>query len=209
MVEAQLAARGVRDEGVLRAMSQVPREEFVSGVQAPFAYDDAPLPIGAGQTISQPYVVALMVEALGLRPDDCALEVGAGSGYAAAVMSRLCRSVIGLERHLELVEAARSALGRLAYDNVEIHQADGTLGWPDGGPFDAILVSAGGPEVPAALRAQLAPGGRMVIPVGREGATQHLIKLVRTAPDEWAEDNLGPVAFVPLIGEQGWADRAG
>lgn len=207
MVERQIRARGVRDENVLRAMAEVPREAFVSPSQAAFAYDDSPLPIAAGQTISQPFVVALMTEALALRPDDVALEVGAGSGYAAAVMSRICRQVFGIERHPELVAEAQAALVRLAYDNATIHLGDGTLGWPEEAPFDAILVSAGGPSVPAALRQQMAIGGRMVIPVGTAIRFQHLLRVTRRAPDDWREEDLGEVAFVPLIGEQGWADR--
>ena len=207
MVEQQLRRRGVRDEAVLRAMAKVPREAFVSPSQARFAYDDSPLPIGAGQTISQPYVVALMVEALGLSADDRALEVGSGSGYAAAVMSRICAQVHGVERHPELVEAARSALDWLGYDNVSLRHADGTLGWPEEAPFDAILVSAGGPTIPAALREQMAVGGRMVIPVGTAERFQHLVRVTRQREDSWHELDMGEVAFVPLIGEQGWGER--
>lgn len=206
MVEQQLRGRGVRAEAVLTAMATVPRERFVSPSQARAAYDDSPLPIGAGQTISQPFVVGLMVEALALRPTDRALEVGSGSGYAAAVMSRICGHVFGVERHLALVEAARTALERLGYRNVSLRHGDGTLGWPEEAPFDAILVSAGGPSVPAALRGQLARGGRMVIPVGGPGRIQRLVRVLREGEDEWREDDLGEVAFVPLIGEQGWAE---
>jgi protein-L-isoaspartate(D-aspartate) O-methyltransferase len=209
MVEDQLRRRGVRDAAVLEAMAAVPREEFVGRGQAGFAYDDSALPIAAGQTISQPYVVALMVEALDLRPDDRVLEVGAGSGYAAAVMSRICRRVHGVERHAELVESARAALERLGYDNVELRHADGTLGLPAAAPFDAILVSAGGPAIPAALRGQLAVGGRLVMPVGSSGQMQRLVRARRDADDEWREDDLGPVAFVPLVGAQGWRDEEG
>jgi protein-L-isoaspartate(D-aspartate) O-methyltransferase len=207
MVERQIEARGVRDPAVIEAMLTVPREAFVSSVQAPFAYDDSPLPIAAGQTISQPFVVALMVEALALGPDDRALEVGTGSGYAAAVMSRICRAVYGIERHPELVRDAQAALASLGYDNVTLRHGDGTLGWTDEAPFDGILVSAGGPAVPAALREQLKVGGRMVIPVGGSGRVQHLVRVTREGPDSWREDDLGEVAFVPLIGEQGWAER--
>ena len=206
MVERQLEARGLHDRAVLEAMGGVPREAFVARSQAGAAYDDSPLPIGAGQTISQPFVVGLMVEALALRPTDRALEVGSGSGYAAAVMSRICGHVFGVERHLALVEAARTALERLGYRNVSLRHGDGTLGWPEEAPFDAILVSAGGPSVPAALRGQLARGGRMVIPVGGPGRIQRLVRVLREGEDEWREDDLGEVAFVPLIGEQGWAE---
>lgn len=207
MVERQIRARGVNDQAVLDAMSTVPREAFVGEGEAALAYDDAPLPIGAGQTISQPYVVALMIEALRLSPDDHALEVGSGSGYAAAVMSRICSRVIGLERHAELAERSRRALARLGYGNVEIHHADGTLGWPPDAPFDAILVSAGGPTIPDALRSQLAIGGRVLIPVGGRGHIQRLVRATRTSAHEWHEDDFGEVAFVPLIGDQGWAER--
>ena len=206
LVEQQVRARGVRDERVLEAMLTVPREAFVSKIQAPFAYDDSPLPIAAGQTISQPFVVALMVEALRLTADDRALEVGSGSGYAAAVMSRLCRRVFGIERHPELVAAAGTALAGLGYGNVRLRAGDGTMGWPEESPFDAILVSAGGPRVPEALREQMSIGGRMVIPVGNSGRIQHLVRVVRESADAWREDDLGEVAFVPLIGEQGWAE---
>lgn len=206
MVLRQIKARGVRDENVLRAMAEVPREAFVPPAQARFAYDDSPLPIAAGQTISQPLVVGLMVEALALRREDRALEVGAGSGYAAAVMSRICRQVFGIERHPELVADAQAALERLGYDNVTIRHADGTLGWPDEAPFDAILVSAGGPSVPAALQDQMAIGGRMVIPVGTAARYQHLLRLTRRGLADWHREDLGEVAFVPLIGQQGWED---
>lgn len=207
MVEQQVKARGVVDERLLAAMTEVPREAFVSDAQAAFAYDDSPLPIEAGQTISQPYVVALMIEALNLRATDRALDVGTGSGYAAAVMARLCQRVFGVERHAGLVQSARAALTGLGYDNLELRHGDGTLGWPDKAPFDAVLVSAGGPSVPAALREQLAVGGRMVIPVGGPGRVQHLVRITRDTADTWSEDDLGEVAFVPLVGEQGWADR--
>lgn len=207
MVEQQIKARGVRDERVLQAMAEVPREAFVSAVQARSAYDDSPLPIDAGQTISQPYVVALMIEALNLQPTDRALDVGTGSGYAAAVMARLCRRVYGVERHARLVESARAALSGLGYENVELRHGDGTLGWAEEAPFDAVLVSAGGPSVPSALREQLAVGGRMLIPVGGSGRVQHLVRITRQTVDTWSEDDLGEVAFVPLVGEQGWADR--
>jgi protein-L-isoaspartate(D-aspartate) O-methyltransferase len=207
MVDQQIRGRGLRDQAVLEAMATVPREAFVSAGQARFAYDDSPLPIAAGQTISQPYVVALMVEALGLQAADRALEIGVGSGYASAVMSRICAHVFGVERHPELVEAAQAALEGLGYDNVTLRHADGTLGWPTEAPFDAILVSAGGPVIPEALRAQMAVGGRMVIPVGTAARVQHLVRVTRQSDNQWSEEDLGEVAFVPLIGEQGWGER--
>ena len=207
MVDQQIAARGIRDEQVLRAMTEVPREEFVPGQMREFAYEDSPLPIAAGQTISQPYVVALMVEALELGPDDRVIEVGSGSGYAAAVMSRICQHVYGIERHAELAKSSRRALEELGYDNVEILHGDGTLGWPEQAPFHAILVSAGGPAIPDALREQLGVGGRIVIPVGGRGRLQNLVRGTRLSIDKFRVDDMGPVAFVPLIGAQGWRDE--
>lgn len=199
MVEHQVASRGVRDDRVLSAMREVPRERFVGEEVREFAYEDSALPIEAEQTISQPYVVAAMVEALRLGPDDRVLEVGAGSGYAAAVLSRIAHRVFGIERHEILAESARRALDRLGYDNVEIRHGDGTLGWEEEAPFDAILVSAGG-AVPEALKEQLAPGGRMIIPVGEAGRTQQLVLMEKDADGFFSERNLGAVRFVPLIG---------
>jgi protein-L-isoaspartate(D-aspartate) O-methyltransferase len=206
MVARQIASRGVRDQAVLEAMREVTRSAFVPIELREFAHEDAPLPIDAGQTISQPYVVAVMIEALGLDREGRVLEVGSGSGYAAAVMSRICRRVYGIERHRELVDASKRTLAELGYDNIEIRHGDGTLGWPEEAPFDAILVSAGGPAIPDALRDQVAVGGRIVIPVGGKGRLQQLIRATRRSEDEWDEDDFGPVSFVPLIGAQGWAD---
>ena len=212
MVERQLKRRGIRDERVLDAFRSVPREAFVSQAVGEYAYEDSPLPIGEGQTISQPYIVALMVEALGLRPTDRVLEVGAGSGYAAAILSRLAGRVYAIERNQRLAEEARDRLHRLGQDNVEVRSGDGTLGWPDAAPFDAILVSAGGPGVPKPLLEQLAPGGRLVIPVGRP-REQRLYRITRVggggSGDEWIREDLGSVAFVPLIGKGGWPAIAG
>ena len=206
MVREQLAARGMGDRRVLDAMREVPREAFVSPDFQTEAYEDCPLPIGEGQTISQPYVVALMIEAAGLRPGDRALEVGAGSGYAAAVMSRLAGSVFAIERHPALAEAARQRLTALGYGNVDLRAGDGTRGWPEAAPFDAIIVSAGGPDTPPALKAQLAIGGRLVIPVGTTEREQTLRKITRVGESDYAEEDLGAVSFVPLIGEAGWGD---
>jgi protein-L-isoaspartate(D-aspartate) O-methyltransferase len=203
MVERQLMARGVRDLAVLAAMRSVPREVFVPDGLAEFAYDDRPLPVQAGQTISQPYVVGLAIEALGIGPDDRVLEIGSGTGYAVAVLARIAREVYGVERHGELVEAARRRLSRLGLANVGIVQGDGTKGLPEHAPYDAILVSAGGPSVPQTLREQLAVGGRLVIPIGRAG-DQELVRVTRRGEAEWEEQPLGGVSFVPLIGEQGW-----
>ena len=208
MVAFQVARRGVTDPRVLEAMRQVPREVFVGAGMEEFAYEDTPLPIAAGQTISQPYIVALMIEAAQIKPGDRVLDVGTGSGYAAAVLSRLAGKVFSVERHRDLADGARRALERLKYANVEVRHGDGTLGWADAAPFDAILVAAGGPEVPEALRRQLKIGGRLVIPIGEVGAIQELVKVVRDGEDRFHEEDLGPVTFVPLIGAAGWAEPA-
>src|SRR5436190_10699207 len=206
MVQVQIARRGIRDNRVLDAMRSVPREAFVEPGFEEFAYEDGPLPIGEGQTISQPYIVALMIEAAEIKPGDSVLEVGAGSGYAAAVMCQIADRVYAIERHPSLGKSAQQRLKKLGYDNIELRVGDGTRGWPEAAPFDAILVAAGGPEVPPPLKEQLAIGGRLVIPVGQEERYQTLIKLTRKNESEFEEENLGAVAFVPLIGEQGWAE---
>jgi protein-L-isoaspartate(D-aspartate) O-methyltransferase len=205
MVDLQVAARGIRDPALLAAMRRVPRHEFVDAALAREAYDDTPLPIEAGQTISQPYIVALMLEAARLGPDDRVLEVGAGSGYASAVASRLAAHIDAIERHPRLVELARERLARLGYANVDVHEGDGSVGWRAGAPYDAILVAAGGPRIPEALREQLAPGGRLVMPVGGEHGAQRLIRLERAADGRFRESDLGGVMFVPLVGAQGWS----
>jgi protein-L-isoaspartate(D-aspartate) O-methyltransferase len=206
MVDVQIAGRGVHDRHVLDAMRYVPREAFVQPGYEEFAYEDAPLPISEGQTISQPYIVALMIEAAEVRPGDRVLEVGAGSGYAAAVMSQIADRVFTIERLPALGEAARRRFERLGYANIELHVGDGTKGWADAAPFDAILVAAGGPEVPPALKQQLAVKGRLVIPVGDERHDQHLLRITRTSRTAFKEESLGAVRFVPLIGEGGWAE---
>jgi protein-L-isoaspartate(D-aspartate) O-methyltransferase len=205
MVERQLERRGIRDARVLTAMRTVPRERFVGADMSEFAYDDTPLPIEEGQTISQPYIVALMLEALGIEPGDRVLEVGAGSGYAAAVLGQVAGRVYAIERHRRLAEQARVRMADLGYDNVEVVAGDGTLGWSEKGPFDGIVVAAGGPEVPKPLLEQLALGGSLVIPVGTEARAQELVRVTRVAPHEYVEDRLGRVQFVPLIGSAGWA----
>ena len=208
MIEHQIAARGIEDPRVIEAMRAVPREQFVPERLAEFAYEDSPLPIEAGQTISQPYIVALMIEAADIQPDDRVLEIGVGSGYAAAVMSRIGRRVHAIDRHPELTDLARERMARLGYDNVVIRTADGTRGWPENAPFDVILVAAGGPEVPQPLCDQLALGGRLVIPVGNADQ-QRLMRVTRTAADQYHREDLGPVRFVPLIGAHGWnSDKA-
>lgn len=205
MVETQIAGRGVRDPAVLQAMREVPREAFVPPHLAAEAYADRPLSIGEGQTISQPYIVGLMLEAGEIGGQDRVLEIGAGSGYAAAVASRLAAQVCAVERIGALAQAARERLARLGYDNVEVLQGDGTEGWPARRIFDVILVAAAGPEVPQALVAQLAQDGRLVMPVGPRSGPQRLVRLRRT-PDGLRQDDWGAVAFVPLIGAEGFAE---
>ncbi|MHC5026148.1 MAG: protein-L-isoaspartate(D-aspartate) O-methyltransferase [Planctomycetota bacterium] len=205
MVERQIEARGVSGERTLEAMRTVPREQFVQTHLVEFAYEDAPLPIEEGQTISQPFIVALMIDALDPQPGDRVLEIGAGSGYAAAVLSRVVREVYAVERHESLATRVRERMGRLGYPNVSLHCGDGTLGWREHAPYDAILVSAGGPEVPESLLQQLAIGGRLVIPVGTDLRSQELLRIRRTGEHAYEEDRLGRVQFVPLIGTEGWA----
>jgi protein-L-isoaspartate(D-aspartate) O-methyltransferase len=204
MVEHQIARRGVRDKRVLKAMARIPREAFVLPGWEDEAYEDQPLPIAERQTISQPYIVAYMIEAAGLRPGDRALEIGTGSGYAAAVMAAIAARVYTIDRHPGLAETARRRLQELGFDNIEVRVGDGTLGWPEAQPFDAIIVTAGGPKVPGDLREQLAIGGRLVIPVGESLHRQRLVSVVREGPADYREEDLADVAFVPLIGEAGW-----
>lgn len=203
MVEVDIARRGIRDPHVLDAMRRVPREVFVNPGFEEVAYEDSPLPIGEKQTISQPFIVAMMIEAAAVEPGDKVLEVGAGSGYAAAVLSRIARRVYAIERHLSLAQSAEQRLTGLGYDNVEIRTGDGTRGWPEAAPFDAILVSAGGSAVPKALKEQLAVGGRLIIPVGEAERRQTLRRVTRLSGGAFDEEELGAVAFVPLIGESG------
>ncbi len=200
MLRRHLAERGIADRRVLEAMATVPRERFVAPECLRRAYDDGPLPIGQGQTISQPYVVALMAEAVELGRDDRVLEVGTGSGYAAAVLSRIARTVHSVERHALLAEAARHRLRALGYANVHVRLGDGTLGWSDHAPYDAIVVSAGARRVPPPLREQLADGGRLVMPVGRGWRGQSLVRERREGAGTFTREKLGRVRFVPLIG---------
>ena len=204
MVREQIAARGIGDSAVQRAMRRVPREAFVGAAWRLLAYEDSPLPIEDGQTISQPYIVALMLAAAAIGADDRVLEVGAGSGYASALAGCLARCVDAVERYPGLAESAAERLDTLGFRNVAVHCADGSGGWPAGAPYDVILVSASGPFVPEALRAQLAIGGRLVMPVGGRDQAQRLLKLTRHGDAEYDEEHLAAVVFVPLIGEHGW-----
>ena len=204
MVQQQIAARGVTDARVLDAMRAVPREAFMPEALVEFSYDDSAMPIEEGQTISQPYIVALMIAAIEPRAGDRVLEIGTGSGYAAAVLSRTVGHVYTVERHGSLADLARRRLRTLGYGNIEVLHADGSLGWPDHAPYDAIIVTAGGPHVPRQLREQLAVGGRMVIPIGRDVRQQHLVRVTRVTHDRFEEEDLGSVRFVPLVGEDAW-----
>lgn len=206
MVTSQIAGRGVRDARVLDAMASIPREAFVTAGMEEFAYEDNALPIGEGQTISQPYIVAAMAEAAELKPEDRVLEVGAGSGYAAAIFSRLAGKVFSIERLPALAEAARERVRALGYDNVTLRTGDGSTGWPEEAPFDAILVAAGVPCPPEALRRQLKIGGRLILPVG-EAHEQRLIRITRKGEEDFQADDLGGVRFVPLIGAEGWPEQ--
>ncbi|MCW1432084.1 protein-L-isoaspartate(D-aspartate) O-methyltransferase [Novosphingobium sp. JCM 18896] len=205
MVDTHLAGRGIRDARVLDAMRAIPRESFVREGLEEFAYEDSALPIEAEQTISQPYIVAAMIEAAEVQPGDHVLEVGAGSGYAAAVIGHIAEQVLAIERHASLAKLAAARMAKLGYDNVEVRVGDGTRGAPEDAPFDAILVAAGGPTVPEALKSQLKVGGILVVPVGEPG-DQKLCKVTRVASDRFDEENLGAVMFVPLIGAEGWRE---
>jgi len=209
MVERHIAARGVRDELVLDAMRKVPREPFLPDNLREFAYEDAPLPIAGEQTISQPYIVAFMAEALMLSGGEKVLEIGAGSGYAAAVLSEIAADVYTVERLGPLAEQAATLLAEPGYDNVRVRHGDGTKGWAEHAPYDAIVVAAGGPQVPDALKQQLKIGGRLVIPIGVDQRSQELVRVTRVSKDEYRSEDIADVRFVPLIGEEGWAAPGG
>ena len=206
MVVRQIAARGIADASLLAAMRAVPREAFVPEAVRAFAYEDGPLPIEAGQTISQPYIVALMIEAAGVAQGSRVLEIGAGSGYAAAVLSRIADEVIAIERHGELADRAAARMATLGYDKVRIVAGDGSAGWPDGAPYDAILAAASGSHVPDVLKRQLKVSGSLVMPLGGPGEVQDLVRVTRRSEEAWEQESLGPVRFVPLIGEEGWTE---
>src|SRR6267154_1447729 len=206
MIEKQLRRRGISDEAVLAAMTAVPRHEFVPEELRPRAYEDVPLPIGGGQTISQPYIVAAMTAALDLRSSDRVLEIGTGCGYQAAVLSLLAKEVFTIERRPELASAASARLARLGYPKAHVHCGDGTLGLPDFAPFDAILVAAAAPSVPKPLLAQLAEGGRMILPVGD---TEHQeLQRIEKHGDTFPTKMLEGCRFVPLVGYHGWQEQS-
>lgn len=207
MVSDQLRRRDITDPLVLAAFAHVPREAFVPDHLLEHAYDDAPLPIGNGQTISQPYVVAMTVQALRLTGRERVLEIGAGSGYAAAILGAMVREVDTVERIEELARTAAERLARLGFSNVHVHHADGTLGWPANAPYEAICVAAGAPRPPPPLLEQLAVGGRLVLPHGNNEC-QRLVRIVRQSATHFVEEDLGDVRFVPLVGAAGWPDRA-
>jgi protein-L-isoaspartate(D-aspartate) O-methyltransferase len=204
MIEMQLRRRGISDATVLAAIESVPRHEFVAEEFRERAYDDVPLPIGDGQTISQPYIVAAMTAALHLRPGDRVLEIGTGCGYQAAILSRLAKEVFTLERRHELARSASERLARLGYANVHVHCGDGTLGLPEFAPFDGILVAAAAPAVPAPLLAQLAGGGRMILPVGNPEHQE--LQLIEKQGTALLKSTLEGCRFVPLVGYHGWQE---
>lgn len=202
MVERQIARRGLTSPRVLDAFLEVPRHLFIPDNQTPRAYQDGPLPIGNGQTISQPYIVAYMTEQLKLTGDEKVLEIGTGSGYQAAILGKLAREVHSVERHQSLAKTAAELLKKLGYENIQVHLGDGTIGLPDHAPYQAIMVTAAGPDVPSPLLDQLAEGGRLVMPVGARFG--QVLRLCRREGGSIHQEELSPVAFVPLIGEHGW-----
>jgi len=209
MIERQIAARGISDRRILAAFRTVAREEFVPEASRALAYEDSPLPIEAEQTISQPYIVAAMIDAAEIGPRDRVLEVGAGSGYAAAIIAHLADRVFAVERHAELAKLAGARMERLGFDNVSVYEGDGTGGLPSEAPFDSILVSASGSHVPDILLAQLEIGGRLVMPIGEPGEVQRLVKVTRVDGEDYEQEELGQVRFVPLIGAHAWDAKGG
>ena len=206
MIIEHLMGRGIVNKDVLDAMRSVPREAFVPKSAREFAYGDFPLQIGEGQTISQPYIVAYMIELLELEPGDRVLEIGTGSGYAAAVVGKIAGEVFTVERLASLADTASETLRRLHYANIRVLIGDGTEGWPEHAPYDAIQVTAGAPHVPAALKEQLAVGGRLVIPVGGHQRVQSLLRIRRLSATEYRSEDVCAVQFVPLVGKDGWLD---
>jgi protein-L-isoaspartate(D-aspartate) O-methyltransferase len=204
MVRTQLMARGIHDTVLLDAFRSVPREAFVAAEYQSHAYEDRPLPIESGQTISQPFVVALMIESLKLRRSDRVLDVGCGSGYAAAILACLVDHVYSIECIQTLATSAERRLQKLGCTNVHVRWGDGSQGWPEHAPYQAIVVAAAAPEVPHSLKAQMAVGARLIIPVGSTEQDQHLLRITRTSESGYHREDLGAVRFVPLIGEEGW-----
>lgn len=208
MVKRQIIRRRIFDVRVVAAMRRAPREEFVPDDMREFAYEDSALPIEAGQTISQPYIVARMAEAAEIAPGDRVLEIGTGSGYAAAVLAEIAGEVFTVERHAELARLAQERFQRLGYANIETRIGDGTEGWPGAAPFDAIIAAASGPSVPDTWKRQLKQGARLVMPVGEREEIQRLVLVRRTGEERFKEEVLGEVRFVPLIGAYGWEDSS-
>lgn len=206
MVETQLKGRGIHDARVLDAMLRVPRHLFVDSAQAAQSYSDAPLPLGHGQTISQPFIVALMLEALELEPADRVLEIGSGSAYQTAILSELAAEVYAVERLEPLYQRGSKIIADLGFSNIHLKLADGTLGWPEKAPFEAIIVAAGGPKIPEPLIDQLAPGGRLIIPVGPTELSQKLT-LVTKKPQGLSQKPVADCRFVALVGRHGWAGQ--
>jgi len=204
MVEGQIARRGITSPRILEAFLDTPRHLFIPKIQHLFAYEDGPLPIGKGQTISQPYIVAYMTERLNLGGEERVLEIGTGSGYQAAILGKLAAEVHTVERHPSLAKSAAQLLADLGYENIQVHLGDGTRGLLDFAPYDAIMVTAAAPDVPDPLLDQLADGGRLIMPVGGRGG--QMLHLYQRRGEEIIRDNLTPVAFVPLIGDHGWPD---
>ena len=204
MVANQIAARGVRDPRVLAAMRKVPREAFVSDELREFAYEDCPQPISANQTISQPYIVAFMIEAMQLQGGEKVLEIGTGSGYATAVLAEIAGQVYSVERIHTLANQAKRTLLSLGYDTIQLHEGDGTLGWPQHAPYDAIVVTASGPGVPESLLSQLKPEGRLLIPIGPDATNQELVLTTKRTHAPHKSEAIADVRFVPLIGNEGW-----
>jgi len=205
MVDQQLKNRGVTDSRVLEAMAAIPRHFFVDEAQAAQAYLDSPLPIGYGQTISQPFIVALMIEALNLSPTDRVLEIGSGSGYQTAILASLASEVLAVERIEALFHKGRENLARLGQPNIHLKLDDGTLGWPELAPYEAIIVAAGGPRIPQPLVDQLAHGGRLVVPVGPTEKSQKLTLVTKDADGGLSRTALGDCRFVALVGHHGWS----
>ena len=205
MIEEQLVDRGIRDLRVLEAMSRVPRHLFVKHSFHHKAYGDHPLPIGEGQTISQPYIVALMTQTLALKGEERVLEIGTGSGYQTAILAELAGQVFTIERHKTLSRQAKQVLDRLGYTNINFKAFDGTYGWRDQGPYDCILAAASAPEIPKALVEQLKDGGKMILPIGPEGGDQELVLAVRKG-ERMVQTVLTPCTFVPLVGKYGWPE---